>query len=68
VTGTLDFAREAGEGDLATSAPDSAAQRVAARSPLELFWRRLKSDRVAMAALIFILLLIVCAIAAPLIV
>jgi len=68
VTGTLDFAREAGEGDLATSAPDSAAQRVAARSPLELFWRRLKSDRVAMTAMIFIIFLILCAILAPLIV
>jgi ABC-type dipeptide/oligopeptide/nickel transport system permease subunit len=68
VTGTLDFAREAGEGDLPTGAPGSEAQRVAARSPLELFWRRLKSDRVAMAALIFIVLLIICAIAAPLIV
>jgi ABC-type dipeptide/oligopeptide/nickel transport system permease subunit len=68
VTGTLDFAREAGEGDLPTSAPESAAQRVAARSPLELFWRRLKSDKVAMTALIFIVLLILCAILAPLIV
>jgi len=67
VTGTLDFAREAGEGDLA-KAPESEAQRVAARSPLELFWRRLKSDRVAMTALIFIILLILAAVFAPLIV
>jgi ABC-type dipeptide/oligopeptide/nickel transport system permease subunit len=68
VTGTLDFAREAGEGDLATTAPETEAQRVAARSPLELFWRRLRSDKVAMTALIFIVVLIVCAILAPLIV
>jgi ABC-type dipeptide/oligopeptide/nickel transport system permease subunit len=68
MTGTLDFAREAGEGDLATTEPTSEAQRVAARSPLELFWRRLKSDKVAMTALIFIVFLIVCAILAPLIV
>jgi peptide/nickel transport system permease protein len=67
VTGTLDIGREAGEGDLA-KAPDSEAQRVAARSPLELFWRRLKSDRVAMTALIFIVFLILSAILAPLIV
>jgi peptide/nickel transport system permease protein len=68
VTGTLDFAREAGEGDLPSSAPESGAQRVAARSPMELFWSRLKSDRVAMAALIFIAVLILCAVFAPLIV
>jgi ABC-type dipeptide/oligopeptide/nickel transport system permease subunit len=68
VTGTLDFAREAGEGDLPTSAPESEAQRIAARSPLELFWRRLKSDKVAMTALIFIVLLILAAVFAPLLV
>jgi ABC-type dipeptide/oligopeptide/nickel transport system permease subunit len=67
VTGTLDFAREAGEGDVGV-APESEAQRVAARSPLELFWRRLKSDRVAMTALIFITFLILCAVLAPLII
>jgi ABC-type dipeptide/oligopeptide/nickel transport system permease subunit len=65
---TLDFAREAGEGDLPTNAPDSAAQKVAARSPLELFWRRLKSDKVALAALIFIVMLILAAVLAPLLV
>ena len=68
MTGTLDFSREAGEGDLPTAAPDSEAQRIAARSPLELFWRRLKSDRVATIALVFIVLLILFAIFAPLIV
>jgi peptide/nickel transport system permease protein len=68
VTGTLDFAREAGEGDLAPTAPETEAQKVAARSPMELFWRRLKSDRVAMTALIFIVFLIACAILAPLII
>jgi peptide/nickel transport system permease protein len=68
VTGTLDFAREAGEGDLPSGAPESAAQKIAARSPMELFWRRLKSDRVAMAALMFIVVLVVLAIFAPLVV
>jgi ABC-type dipeptide/oligopeptide/nickel transport system permease subunit len=39
-----------------------------ARSPLQLFWRRLRQDRVALASLAFIVLLIVIAIAAPLVV
>jgi len=41
---------------------------VTARSPLQLFWRRLRRDRVAMVALAFIVLLIAVAILAPLIV
>ena len=41
---------------------------VTARSPRQLFWRRFRSDRVAMASAIFIILLIVVAIAAPLVV
>lgn len=41
---------------------------IASRSPRELFWRRFKTDRVAMASAGFILFLIVVAIAAPLIV
>jgi peptide/nickel transport system permease protein len=41
---------------------------VAARSPLQLFWRRFRSDRVAMVSAAFILLLIVIAIFAPLVV
>ncbi len=39
-----------------------------ARSPLQLFWRRLRQDRVALASLAFIVFLIVIAIAAPLVV
>jgi peptide/nickel transport system permease protein len=38
---------------------------VAARSPLALFWRRFRADRVAMVSGIFILLLILVAIFAP---
>jgi peptide/nickel transport system permease protein len=38
---------------------------VAARSPLALFWRRFRADRVAMVSAIFILLLILVAIFAP---
>ncbi len=46
---------------------ESVAADVAARSPLELFWRRFKSDRVAMISLVAIVALIVAAILAPLI-
>jgi peptide/nickel transport system permease protein len=67
VTGTLDFARDAGEGSL-PSAGDGQAGGIAARSPLELFWRRLKSDKVALVALVFIVLLILVAVFAPLII
>jgi peptide/nickel transport system permease protein len=43
-------------------------QEIAARSPLALFWRRFRRDRVARASAMFILLLIVVAIFAPLVV
>jgi peptide/nickel transport system permease protein len=39
-----------------------------ARSPLQLFWLRFRRDRVALASLLFIVLLIIIAVAAPLIV
>ena len=41
------------------------AQKITARSPMQLFWRRLRRDKVAMAALGFIVVLIVMAIMAP---
>jgi ABC-type dipeptide/oligopeptide/nickel transport system permease subunit len=41
---------------------------IAARSPLQLFWRRLRSDRVALTALAFIGLLVIVAILAPLVI
>jgi peptide/nickel transport system permease protein len=41
---------------------------IAARSPLQLFWRRFRRDRVAQVSAAFILLLIVVAIFAPLVV
>jgi ABC-type dipeptide/oligopeptide/nickel transport system permease subunit len=43
-------------------------EEIAARSPLQLFWRRFRHDRVALASLGFIALITVIAIAAPLIV
>jgi len=48
--------------------PSGGTDTVAARSPLELFWRRLRGDRVALTALAFIVLLILVAIFAPLVV
>ena len=54
--------------ELVTESADTEVAGIEARTPLELFWRRLRDDRVAMAALIFIVLLVLVAIAAPLIV
>ena len=43
------------------------AHDIAARSPLQLFWARFRRDRVALCALAFIAVLVIAAIAAPLI-
>src|SRR2546421_3606305 len=56
------------EGSLELPALEEGGGEIAARSPLQLFWRRLRQDRVALAALVFIGILIVFALAAPLIV
>jgi peptide/nickel transport system permease protein len=56
---------EAQEGPILI-APESG--EIAARSPLQLFWRRFRSDKVAITALVFIIVLIIVAIAAPLII
>ena len=42
-----------------------ATQTITARSPMQLFWRRLRRDRVAITALVFIVLLVAMAILAP---
>ena len=44
------------------------AQKITARSPMQLFWRRLRRDKVAMVSLVFIVLLIAMAIFAPVII
>src|SRR3954471_21327388 len=62
----VDLADREGEA-LDVTAPGSTAA-IAARSPMELFWRRLRTDKVAMAALIFIVLLVLVAVFAPLII
>jgi peptide/nickel transport system permease protein len=42
--------------------------RIAARSPWQLFWRRFHEDKLALVSLVFLALLIIVAIAAPLVV
>jgi ABC-type dipeptide/oligopeptide/nickel transport system permease subunit len=61
---SLDLTHEPSLG-LGASAPGG---EFAARSPLQLFWRRLRGDWVALAALAFIVLLVIVALAAPLVV
>src|SRR4051812_4616373 len=63
---TIDLADREGEA-LDVTAPDATAA-IAARSPLQLFWRRLKTDKIAMTALVFVVLLVLAAIFAPLII
>jgi peptide/nickel transport system permease protein len=66
-TGAFDPTRQQGDQELEAllSAKPSA---IAARSPLELFWRRFREDKVALAAGVFIVLLVLAAIFAPLII
>ncbi|HSF02557.1 MAG TPA: hypothetical protein VLA62_06085, partial [Solirubrobacterales bacterium] len=54
----------AGSADLVEIDPTA----IAARSPWQLFWRRFREDRLAMAALIFLVVLVVVALLAPLVV
>ena len=68
MTGPLDLSRDAGEDSLPSAGSGEPAGSIAARSPLDLFWRRLKSDRVAMVALVFIVGLVLVAVFVPLIV
>ncbi len=60
MTSTIDLAREP------TAEADVGG--IQARTPLELFWRRLREDRVAMVSLGFIIFLVIVAVAAPLII
>jgi len=53
---------------VAEAPPAGEASEVLARTPLQVFWRRLRRDRVALAALAFIALLVVVSVFAPLIV
>jgi peptide/nickel transport system permease protein len=60
LTSTIDLARE--------STAEAEVGGIEARTPLELFWRRLREDRVAMVSLGFIIFLVIVALAAPLII
>jgi ABC-type dipeptide/oligopeptide/nickel transport system permease subunit len=48
--------------------PVGAVADIAARSPVELFWRRLRRDKVALAALVYIAILVLVAVFAGLII
>ena len=58
------------EDDLSVVVADAgpSTQTITARSPMQLFWRRLRRDKVAITALAFIALLLVIAVFAPVIV
>lgn len=63
-TGASEALLEGGGVDLT----EESAAEIAARSPLELFWRRLRSDKVALTALTIVGIMIFIGIFAPLIV
>jgi peptide/nickel transport system permease protein len=65
-TGAAELLQDTG-GTITDEAAET-PQEIAARSPIELFWRRLRQDRVALVALSFIVLLILVAILAPVVV
>ncbi|MGA2928134.1 MAG: ABC transporter permease [Solirubrobacteraceae bacterium] len=56
------------EADASVDLVELAGGEITARTPLQLFWRRFRNDRVALVSAGFILLLIVIAIAAPLVI
>ena len=67
MTGGADLLR-ASSGEPRLGPAEADVVEIPARSPLELFWRRLREDRVALAALGFIVVLALVAILAPLVV
>ena len=67
-TGTSELLHSEGSGAGAEEVLSGEERRITARSPLQLFWRRFRRDKVAMAALFFIVVLVLVAIFAPLIV
>src|SRR5262249_37402561 len=56
------------EGEAQVESVELVSGEITARSPLQLFWRRFRADRVAMVSAGFIILLILIAIFAPLVV
>jgi peptide/nickel transport system permease protein len=67
-TGTSELLHSEGSPTGAEEVLSGEERRITARSPLQLFWRRFRRDKVALAALGFVVLLVIVAIAAPLIV
>ena len=67
-TGTSELLHSEGSGVATDSVLSGEERAITARSPLQLFWRRFRKDRVAIAALGFIVVLILVAVLAPLIV
>jgi ABC-type dipeptide/oligopeptide/nickel transport system permease subunit len=65
-TGAAELLQDTG-GTITDEAAET-PQEIAARSPLQLFWRRLRQDKVALVALTVIVLLLLVAIFAPLVV
>src|SRR3954453_15507258 len=66
--GAPDVSLESEGGSLAPGAGGAVSTEIAARSPWQLFWRRLREDKVALGALAFIVLLVLVAIFAPLVI
>jgi len=64
-TTATDLLRDPGAGPTPHTAD---AAEIAARSPLQLFWRRLRRDRLALVALGVVVLIVLAAVLAPLIV
>src|SRR3954466_407475 len=67
-TGTSELLHSEGSGVATDTVLTGEERQITARSPLQLFWRRFRRDKVAMVALGFIVLLVLVAVAAPLIV
>jgi peptide/nickel transport system permease protein len=66
--GAVDILREPREDDPFAVDSKETGVGIKARSPLELFWRRLRDDKVALTAAVFIVLLVLVAVLAPLVV
>ncbi len=67
-TGTSELLHSEGSGVAGDELLTGDERAITARSPLQLFWRRFRRDKVAIAALSFIVLLVIIAVTAPLIV
>ena len=67
-TGAPDAALESDSGALLPGGGAARDAAIAARSPWQLFWRRLKEDKVALGAAAFIVFLVLLAIFAPLVI